>query len=95
MFDSTVQSLASSIALFMCRAQILSKKVSPRAFVEQPNKKGQAAGEVGIEGTAIEAPVEVHQAFLPLIDETCQFVILLYPSCSLFQRASYKSPSFT
>ncbi|KAK9826909.1 hypothetical protein WJX81_008396 [Elliptochloris bilobata] len=38
------------------RAQILAKKVSPRAFVEQPNKKGQATGEVGIEGTTIEAP---------------------------------------
>lgn len=40
------------------RAQILSRKVSPRAFAEQPGKKGQATGEVGIEGTAIEAPVE-------------------------------------
>ncbi|KAK9797011.1 hypothetical protein WJX73_004598 [Symbiochloris irregularis] len=40
------------------RAQILSRKVSPRAFVEQPGKKGQATGEVGIEGTAIEAPIE-------------------------------------
>ena len=38
------------------RAHILAKKVSPRAFVEQPGKKGQAAGEVGIEGTTIEAP---------------------------------------
>lgn len=45
-----------------CRAHILSKKVSPRAFVDQPHKKGQAAGEVGIEGTAIEAPVEVRFA---------------------------------
>ncbi len=41
------------------RAQILIRKVSPRAFVEQPNKKGQNAGEVGIEGTTIEAPDEV------------------------------------
>ena len=46
------------------RAQILSKKVSPRAFAEQPNKKGQAAGEVGIEGTAIEAPVDVCPKFV-------------------------------
>lgn len=38
------------------RAHILAKKVSPRAFVEQPGKKGQATGEVGIEGTTIEAP---------------------------------------
>lgn len=45
--------------LACCRAQILSRKVSPRAFKEQPGKKGQATGEVGIEGTAIEAPVEV------------------------------------
>ena len=41
------------------RAQILIRKVSPRAFVEQPNKKGQNAGEVGIEGTTIEQPDEV------------------------------------
>ncbi len=33
------------------RAQILSRKVSPRAFVE---RKGEAQGEIGIEGTAIE-----------------------------------------
>ena len=38
-----------------CRAHILAKKVSPRAFVEQPNKKGQKEGEVGIEGTTIQA----------------------------------------
>ncbi|CAL8471167.1 g10709 [Coccomyxa elongata] len=37
------------------RAQILAKKVSPRAFVDQSNKKGQNAGEVGIEGTTIQA----------------------------------------
>ncbi|KAG2483012.1 hypothetical protein HYH03_018092 [Edaphochlamys debaryana] len=33
------------------RAHILSKKVSPRAFVE---RRGEAQGEIGIEGTAIE-----------------------------------------
>jgi hypothetical protein len=38
------------------RAQILSRKISPRAFVE---KKGDSKGEIGIEGTAIEAPDEV------------------------------------
>lgn len=38
------------------RAQILSRKISPKAFVE---KKGEAKGEIGIEGTAIEAPEEV------------------------------------
>ncbi|EIE19531.1 putative 26S proteasome regulatory subunit [Coccomyxa subellipsoidea C-169] len=37
------------------RAQILAKKVSPRAFVDQSHKKGQNAGEVGIEGTTIQA----------------------------------------
>ena len=41
------------------RAQILIRKVSPRAFVERPDKKGQNTGEVGIEGTTIEAPAEV------------------------------------
>lgn len=42
------------------RAQILSKKVSPRAFVPQPEgaKKGETTGEIGIEGTAIEEPEE-------------------------------------
>uniref|UniRef100_A0A7R9YZL2 PCI domain-containing protein n=1 Tax=Chlamydomonas euryale TaxID=1486919 RepID=A0A7R9YZL2_9CHLO len=37
------------------RAQILSRKISPRAFVE---RKGESKGEIGIEGTAIEAPEE-------------------------------------
>ncbi|KAK9823540.1 hypothetical protein WJX72_003562 [[Myrmecia] bisecta] len=37
------------------RAQILARKVSTRAFAEIPGKKGEAAGEVGIEGTIIEA----------------------------------------
>ena len=37
-------------------AQILSKKVAPRAFTPPAGKKGEAAGEVGIEGTIIEAP---------------------------------------
>jgi hypothetical protein len=41
------------------RAQILIRKVSSRAFVERPDKKGENAGEVGIEGTTIEAPAEV------------------------------------
>ena len=45
----------------MHRAHILAKKVSPRAFVEQPGKKGQATGEVGIEGTTIEAPDAVRR----------------------------------
>lgn len=44
------------------RAQILIRKVSPRAFVERPDKKGQNTGEVGIEGTTIEAPAEVRAA---------------------------------
>ena len=39
-----------------CRAQILAKKVSARAFAEVPGKKGEKAGEVGIEGTTIQAP---------------------------------------
>jgi len=39
------------------RAQILSRKVSPRAFTAAAAaKKGEATGEIGIEGTAIEAP---------------------------------------
>lgn len=38
------------------RAQILSKKVAPRAFSPPAGKKGETAGEVGIEGTIIEAP---------------------------------------
>jgi 26S proteasome regulatory subunit N5 len=40
------------------RAQILSRKVAPRAFTPPAAgpKKGEAAGEIGIEGTAIQAP---------------------------------------
>eukprot|EP00798_Chlamydomonas_sp_ICE-L_P019746 gene19746-26438_t len=37
------------------RAHILSKKISPRAFTE---RKGEGKGEIGIEGTAIEAADE-------------------------------------
>lgn len=37
------------------RAQILARKVSPRAFVVRESaKKGELTGEIGIEGTAIE-----------------------------------------
>lgn len=46
-----------------CRAQILAKKVSARAFKVVPGKQGEAAGEVGIEGTTIEAPTEVCPPF--------------------------------
>ena len=38
------------------RAQILSRKISPKAFVE---RKGEGKGDIGIEGTTIEAPDEV------------------------------------
>lgn len=44
---------------FDCRAQILAKKVSARAFKVVPGKQGETAGDIGIEGTAIEAPTEV------------------------------------
>eukprot|EP00877_Chromochloris_zofingiensis_P012276 jgi/Chrzof1/7301/Cz02g18120.t1 len=37
------------------RAQILSRKISPRAFVA---RKGESKGEIGIEGTAIEEAEE-------------------------------------
>ncbi|KAI3426883.1 hypothetical protein D9Q98_006829 [Chlorella vulgaris] len=41
------------------RAQILSKKVSPKAFaVAASHKKGENTGEIGIEGTAIAEPEE-------------------------------------
>jgi 26S proteasome regulatory subunit N5 len=33
------------------RAQILARKISPRAFQKQ---QGDSTGEIGIEGTAIE-----------------------------------------
>jgi len=33
--------------------------VSARAFKVVPGKQGEAAGEIGIEGTTIEAPTEV------------------------------------
>lgn len=40
------------------RAHILLRKVSPRAFIDV-DKKGTNTGEVGIEGSVIEAPEEV------------------------------------
>ena len=49
---------ASNHAECVRRAQILSRKISPKAFQETA-KKGQEAGEVGIEGTTIEHPEEV------------------------------------
>ena len=36
-------------------------QVSARAFAPRPDKKGQEAGEVGIEGTTIEQPEPVSQ----------------------------------
>lgn len=44
------------------RAQILAKKISPRAFAEAP-KKEEKPGEKGIEGTTIEHPDEVRCQF--------------------------------
>jgi 26S proteasome regulatory subunit N5 len=41
------------------RAQILSRKVSPKAFaVRSAAKKGESTGEIGIEGTSIEEPAK-------------------------------------
>lgn len=41
------------------RAQILSRKVSPKAFVQKAHgKKSETTGEIGIEGTSIEAPAK-------------------------------------
>jgi hypothetical protein len=34
-------------------------QVSPRAFAPRAGKQGEKEGEIGIEGTAIEPPVEV------------------------------------
>jgi 26S proteasome regulatory subunit N5 len=42
------------------RAQILSRKISSKAFVE---RKGEAKGDIGIEGTTIEEPEEVRNRF--------------------------------
>lgn len=41
------------------RAQILSRKISPKAFmIRSVSKKGEASGEIGIEGTSIEPPAK-------------------------------------
>jgi 26S proteasome regulatory subunit N5 len=41
------------------RAQILSRKISPKAFVQKAHgKKSETTGEIGIEGTSIEAPAK-------------------------------------
>ena len=49
------------------RAQILAKKVSARAFKVVPGKTGEAAGEIGIEGTTIEAPTEASAAAMLML----------------------------
>ena len=62
----TIQDQTSSHCPGLCvlhyRAQILAKKVSARAFKVVPGKTGEAAGEIGIEGTTIEAPTEASAA---------------------------------
>lgn len=70
---SYVSSFSAQVRLCLARkdyvrAQILIRKVSPRAFVPRPEKKGEAAGEVGIEGTTIEVAAEVshHLDVLPV-----------------------------
>ena len=69
------------LACDMCRALILSKKVSPRAFAET-TKKGQEAGEVGIEGLTIENPAEV--SLIKLYSAFLYFMVyrLMGYSCS-------------
>lgn len=54
-----------------CRAQILAKKVSARAFKVVPGKQGETAGDIGIEGTAIEAPTEASLLALLLYTRCC------------------------
>ncbi len=49
------------------RAQILARKIAPKAFVE---RKGEGKGEIGIEGTAIEAADEVSDGCLKLLSST-------------------------
>ena len=43
------------------RAQILARKISPRAFQKQ---QGDSKGEIGIEGTAIEEADKVRTCML-------------------------------
>lgn len=45
---------------FVCRAQIIAKKVTPKSLLDT-GKSGVSAGEVGIEGTIIENAEEVSQ----------------------------------
>lgn len=52
------------------RAQILSRKISPKAFLE---RRGEATGEIGIEGTAIEAPDKVLITILTLFVDFTRF----------------------
>lgn len=42
-------------------ALCIPPQVSARAFAPRPDKKGQEAGEVGIEGTTIEQPEPVSE----------------------------------
>ncbi|PSC75238.1 26S proteasome non-ATPase regulatory subunit 12 [Micractinium conductrix] len=82
------------------RAQILSKKVSPRAFtVPEGAKKGENTGEIGIEGTAIEEPEEGTPSLEALKLQYYQLMIRFYQHerdhlevCRCY-RAVYDTPS--
>lgn len=59
-------------------------QVSARAFVERPDKKGQQAGEVGIEGTTIEEPDKVRG---PALWPCRNLVHVAHQSCFLLAAA--------
>lgn len=82
------------------RGQILLRKVSPRAFVDL-NKKGTNVGEIGIEGSMIEPPVE---GTPDITDLKVQFYSLSiryhansgnYLEMARCYRAIYETPSIT
>ncbi len=60
--------------------------MSARAFKVVPGKQGEAAGEIGIEGTTIEAPTEV-----PFL-QCASFVQTLYLSTSDVSLSMLRMP---
>jgi hypothetical protein len=79
-----------------CRAQILAKKVSARAFKVVPGKQGEAAGEIGIEGTTIEAPTEVRLLLFASLVQTVHLtthdVSLSMLSMAMLKAADWIEP---
>ncbi len=68
--------------------------MSARAFKVVPGKQGEAAGEIGIEGTTIEAPTEVRFLYFASFAQTVHLstdnVSLSTLSMAMLKAADWK-----